>query len=87
MQEEWTNISFEFHNFFLGKLVFRRPTHETVVVVIDTLCRWSGPISVALFLPDVEFSIGLVFIEFLRNCYPAVRDQVNIRWRGGGVPH
>ena len=38
--------------------------------------RWAGPISVALFVPDVEFSIAETFIEYLRNCYPAVRKQV-----------
>ena len=30
----------------------------------------------ALFVPDVEFSIAETFIEYLRNCYPAVRKQV-----------
>ena len=40
------------------------------------ILRWSGPISVALFVPDVEFSIAETFIEYLRNCYPAVKKQV-----------
>ena len=39
--------------------------------------RWTGPISVALFVPDVEFTIALVFIEYLRNCFPNVRDRVS----------
>ena len=30
-----------------------------------------------LFLPDVEYSIAMVFIKFLRTCYPSVRDQAN----------
>ena len=40
------------------------------------ISRWNGPISVALFVPDVEFSIAETFIEYLRNCYPAVKRQV-----------
>ena len=39
--------------------------------------RWTGPISVALFVPDVEFTIALVFIEYLRNCFPNVRNRVS----------
>ena len=38
--------------------------------------RWTGPISVALFVPDVEFSIAKYFIEHLRSCYSNVRDRV-----------
>ena len=42
-----------------------------------THIRWTGPISVALFVPDVEFTIALVFIEYLRNCFPNVRNRVS----------
>ena len=42
-----------------------------------SISRWKGPISVALFVPDVEFSIAETFIEYLRNCYPAVKEQVD----------
>jgi len=45
--------------------------------IVQMANRWKGPLSVALFLPDVEYSIALIFIKFLRNCYPAVRDQVS----------
>ena len=31
----------------------------------------------ALFVPDVEFTIALVFIEYLRNCFPNVRYRVS----------
>lgn len=31
----------------------------------------------ALFVPDVEFTIALVFIEYLRNCFPNVRNRVS----------
>ena len=38
--------------------------------------RWAGPISLTLFVPDVEFAVARVFIQFLRKCYPAVRERV-----------
>jgi len=44
--------------------------------IVQMANRWNGPISVALFVPDVEFSIAETFIEYLRNCYPAVKRQV-----------
>ena len=37
---------------------------------------WSGPTSIALFLPDLELGLGLQFIQYLRSCYPAVERQV-----------
>ena len=44
--------------------------------VVQMANRWTGPISMALFVPDVEFSIAKYFIEHLRNCYSSVRDRV-----------
>ena len=39
--------------------------------------RWAGPISITLFVPDVEFAVARAFIQFLRSCYPAVKDRVS----------
>ena len=44
--------------------------------VVQLANRWSGPVSVALFLPDVEFGIAETFLEWLRSCYPEVRYRV-----------
>ena len=58
----------------------RPPTSFFVYIHLDisrSISRWKGPISVALFVPDVEFSIAETFIEYLRNCYPAVKEQVD----------
>ena len=49
--------------------------------------RWTGPISVSLFVPDVEFTIATVFIEFLRNCFPSVRDRVSFHMIYPGTLH
>ena len=37
---------------------------------------WSGPISVAVFVPDQEFDIAQAYISFLRSCFQPVRDNV-----------
>jgi hypothetical protein len=45
--------------------------------LVQVANRWAAPISLTLFVPDVEFAVARLFIEFLRNCYPAVRDRVS----------
>jgi hypothetical protein len=46
--------------------------------LVQVANRWAAPISLTLFVPDVEFAVARLFIEFLRNCYPAVRDRVSL---------
>ncbi len=46
--------------------------------LVQVANRWAAPISLTLFVPDVEFAVARLFIEFLRNCYPAVRDRVRL---------
>lgn len=78
---------FKIHNFAvkadkwpeLSKQAVCIGTHASVERMhwlVQMANRWSGPISVALFVPDVEFGIAKAFIEYLRNCYPRVREQV-----------
>ena len=37
---------------------------------------WSGPVSVAVFVPDKEFDICQAYISYLRSCYQPIRDNV-----------
>jgi hypothetical protein len=37
---------------------------------------WDGAMSVAIFVADLEYSAVKIFIEYLRVCYPAVRDNI-----------
>ena len=37
---------------------------------------WTGPVSVALFVPDVEWDLARHYVSFLRTCYDAVRMRV-----------
>ncbi len=41
--------------------------------------NWNGPLSVALFTPDIELDIALRYIVFLRRCFQPIKDQVNQR--------
>ena len=44
--------------------------------LIEIVSRWSGPISLALFVPDVEYGIAEIYLEHLRKCYPEIKAQV-----------
>lgn len=44
--------------------------------LLETAKTWSGPISIALFVPDIEFHISKIYLSFIRRCYPAIREQV-----------
>ena len=37
---------------------------------------WTGPISVAVFVPAQEFDIAQAYISYLRSCFQPVRDNV-----------
>jgi hypothetical protein len=45
--------------------------------LLETVKTWSGPISIALFVPDVEFHISKVYINYIRRCFPRVKEQVS----------
>ena len=40
------------------------------------LKHWLGPVSIAVFVPDVEFEIFKVFMTYLEECYPERLDRV-----------
>ncbi len=45
--------------------------------LLETIENWSGPISISLFAPDVEYQASILFISYLRRCFPSIRDQVS----------
>jgi len=45
--------------------------------LVELVNQWTGPVSIALFTPDVELGIGLRYIEFLSQCFPGIRDRVS----------
>jgi len=46
----------------------------------ETLEQWSGPVSIALFTPDIEYHVANIYIEYLKKCFPAVRNQVSFHY-------
>ena len=46
--------------------------------LLDTLPHWSGPVSIALFTPDVEYHVSIVYIQYLRKCFPKMEQQVEM---------
>ena len=41
---------------------------------------WRGPVSVAVFVPDIEFEAALLYIAKLRNCVIEVQHQVTFHF-------
>eukprot|EP00095_Tigriopus_kingsejongensis_P007170 maker-scaffold211_size255937-snap-gene-1.15 protein:Tk07170 transcript:maker-scaffold211_size255937-snap-gene-1.15-mRNA-1 annotation:"n-acetyllactosaminide beta- -n-acetylglucosaminyltransferase-like" len=48
--------------------------------LIEMVKTWSGPMSIALFTPDVEFHISKVFIKYLHRCFPKIKEQVSFHF-------
>lgn len=44
--------------------------------LVNTVRAWSGPISIALYVTKALEEKTMVYIRFLRRCYPAIRKQV-----------
>ena len=44
----------------------------------EILRRWSGPISITLFVPDVEFGLAEIYLKYLWLCFPSISEQVEI---------
>ena len=58
-------------------------THTSIEMLywlLTTLQSWSGPISVAIFTPDVEYDISVRYIHYLQRCFPKVRQQVSFHF-------
>ena len=49
---------------------------DFLISLVDIVKRWSGPISLSLFVPDVEFGISQVYLKYLKSCVPAIDSQV-----------
>ena len=43
----------------------------------ELVTPWSGPISISVFVPDIELALALHYIQYLRSCYPAIQRQVS----------
>ena len=43
----------------------------------ELVTNWSGPMSISVFVPDIELGIAVKYIQYLRSCYPAIKRQVS----------
>ena len=38
--------------------------------------KWTGPISVAIFVTQLELDAATVYVNYIRYCYPEIKNQV-----------
>ena len=48
--------------------------------ITKSLKTWNGPVSVAVFVPDIELEAALVYISKLRQCFEEIRNQVSFHF-------
>ena len=44
--------------------------------LVDLVTAWSGPVSLAVFVPDIDAHIASVYIGYLQSCYQNIQEQV-----------
>lgn len=42
--------------------------------------HWDGPISVAVFVPDIEFAIARSLLRYFSVCFPGISDRINFNF-------
>ena len=56
--------------------LFTQSSVDRLFWLMETTETWSGPVSVAVFTPDLEFEIGRLYVQFLARCFPRIAKQV-----------
>ena len=46
----------------------------------ESLKTWEGPVSVAVFVPDIKYEAALLYIAKLRHCMVEIRNQVTFHF-------
>ena len=46
------------------------------IYLVDILTGWTGPLSLAVFVPGIELAIAKRYISFLTKCFPNIDNQV-----------
>jgi len=44
--------------------------------VVELVKHWSGPMSIAVFVPGIELAIATRYIQYLRSCHHQIENQV-----------
>jgi hypothetical protein len=50
---------------------------EKLHSIVDMSRHWTGPISLAVFVAGEEFRLTVLYISYLRRCFPHVKDQIS----------
>ena len=50
---------------------------EKLHSIVQVSRHWTGPISLAIFVAGEEFVLTEIYISYLRECFPHVKDQVS----------
>ena len=45
--------------------------------VVEQVKTWKGPLSVAVFAPDVDYTIAILMIQYMRLCFIDVKQRVS----------
>eukprot|EP00088_Acartia_fossae_P029166 TRINITY_DN29996_c0_g1_i9.p1 TRINITY_DN29996_c0_g1~~TRINITY_DN29996_c0_g1_i9.p1 ORF type:complete len:523 (-),score=67.62 TRINITY_DN29996_c0_g1_i9:482-2050(-) len=69
--KNWSNLSQR--NICLGSQTSVDRLHH----LVDILSGWTGPLSLAVFVPDIELAIAKRYISFLTKCFPNIDQQVS----------
>ncbi|KAF0308964.1 Beta-1,4-glucuronyltransferase 1 [Amphibalanus amphitrite] len=49
---------------------------DRLALLPELVSHWDGPVSVALFTPDVEHPLAAAFVAYLRRCHAVIRQRV-----------
>jgi N-acetyllactosaminide beta-1,3-N-acetylglucosaminyltransferase len=50
---------------------------EKLLSIVEVSRHWTGPISLAVFVAGEEFRLTGLYISYLRQCFPHVKDQIS----------
>jgi N-acetyllactosaminide beta-1,3-N-acetylglucosaminyltransferase len=50
---------------------------EKLHSIVEMSRHWTGPISLAVFVAGEEFRLTQLYISYLRQCFPHVKDQIS----------
>jgi len=70
--KEWSYLSQQ-RNICLGT----QTSVDRLYHLVDILTGWTGPLSLAVFVPGIELAIAKRYISFLTKCFPNIDNQVS----------
>ncbi len=71
--KETLSYPWKFHEIWPNSQMFK----YYINFLVDILTGWTGPLSLSVFVPDIELAIAKRYIAFLSKCFPNIDKQVN----------